>query len=98
MKHIKEYEEFINEKFDADYWEDYHNGTEADKIKITSMLAIQHDVEGAVEDWNDNNEMGKENEITPAIEKKVIKLVKDFYKAKGWYSFDIIDAMLAQES
>ena len=61
-------------------------------------MQIMQDVQAAVEDWNDNNEMGEENEVTPAGEKKVLKLAKEFVKAKGWISFDIIDAMIAQES
>ena len=42
--------------------------------------------------------MGEENEVSPAGEKKVLALAKKFYKAKGWISADVIDAMIAQES
>ena len=89
-------ESVVTEAFDANYWEDYQEG--AEKMKNPSGMQIMQDVQAAVEDWNDNNEMGEENEVTPAGEKKVLKLAKEFVKAKGWISFDIIDAMIAQES
>ena len=54
MKHIPTFEQFLNEGFDAKYWEDYHEGS----TKITSKSAVARAVEDAVEDWNDNNEEG----------------------------------------
>lgn len=86
----------VNEGFNAKYWEDYHE--KSSKINHPSDMQLQQEVEASVEEWNDNNEMGKENEVTPAGEKKVLKLAKEFVKAKGWISIDIIDAMIAQES
>jgi hypothetical protein len=62
-------ESATNEAFDANYWEDYHE--DAPKITNPSNIQIQQEVEAAVEEWNDNNEMGEENEVTPAGEKKV---------------------------
>lgn len=38
-----------------------------------------------------------ESVTNEATEKKVIKLAKEFVKAKGWISSDVIEAMLAQE-
>ncbi len=61
-------------------------------------MQLQQIVSGCVEDWNDNNENGAENEVTLAGEKKVLKLAKEFVKATGWISDDVIDAMIAQES
>ena len=89
-------ESVVTEAFDANYWEDYHEG--ATKSKNPGNFQLQQEVEGCVEDWNDNNENGKENEVTSAGEKKVLKLAKEFVKAKGWISNDVIDAMIAQES
>ena len=89
-------ESVVTEAFDANYWEDYQEG--AQKTKNPTGMQIIQDVQAAVEDWNDNNEVGPENEVTPAGEKKVLKLAKEFVKAKGYISFDIIDAMIAQES
>jgi hypothetical protein len=88
----------VNEGFDAKYWEDYHDSGESGKIKNPSDVQIQQEVEASVEEWNDNNEMGKENEVTSAGEKKVLALAKQFVKAKKYISSDIIDAMIAQES
>ena len=87
-------ESVTNEAFDANYWEDYHDKSP----KITSASKVEGAVEDGVWDWNDNNENGKENEVTPAGEKKVLKVAKDFFKAKGYICADIIDAMIAQES
>ena len=86
----------INEAIDTKYWEDYHEG--ASKIKNPGGMQLQQIVSGCVEDWNDNNENGADNEVTPAGEKKVLKLAKEFVKATGWISDDVIDAMIAQES
>jgi uncharacterized protein with PIN domain len=91
-------ESVVTEAFDANYWEDYHEGGESGKIKNPGNFQIQQEVEVCVEDWNDNNEDGADNEVTSAGEKKVLKLAKDFAKAKGWISSDVIDAMIAQES
>ena len=89
-------ESVVTEAFDANYWEDYHEN--APKITNPSGMQIQQEVEAAVEEWNDNNEMGDENEVTPAGEKKVLKLAKEFVKAKGYICQDVIGAMIAQES
>ena len=87
-------ESVTNEAFDANYWEDYHDKSP----KITSASKVKGAVEDGVWDWNDNNENGKENEVTPAGEKKVMNVANDFFKAKGYICADIIDAMIAQES
>lgn len=89
-------ESSITEAFDANYWEDYHK--DGSKMKNPTGMQIMQEVSGCVEDWNDNNEDGEDNEVTPAGEKKVLKLAKKFVKAKGYISSDIIDAMIAQES
>jgi hypothetical protein len=91
-------ESVVTEKFDANYWEDYHDSGESGKIENPTGTQLQQEVSGCVEDWNDNNEDGPDNEVTPAGEKKVLKLAKEFVKAKGYISSDIIDAMIAQES
>ena len=85
-------ESVTNEGFDANYWEDYHEKS----TKITSASKVARAVEDAVEDWNDNNEDGEDNEVTNGGEKKVLTLAHDFFKAKGWISSDVIEAMIAQ--
>ena len=87
-------ESVTNEAIDVKYWEDYHEKS----TKITSASKVTRAVEDEVEDWNDNNENGSENEVTSAGEKKVMNLARDFFKAAGWISSDIIQAMIAQES
>jgi hypothetical protein len=89
-------ESVTNEGFDAKYWEDYHEA--AGKIENPGSMQVQQEVSACVEEWNDNNENGEENEVTPNGEKKVLKLAKEFVKAKGWISSDVIEAMIAQES
>jgi len=91
-------ESVVTEGFDANYWEDYHDSGESGKTKNPTGMQVQQQVSGCVEDWNDNNEVGPENEVTSSGEKKVLKLAKEFVKAKGWISSDVIDAMIAQES
>ena len=86
----------VNEGFNASYWEGYHE--KSAKIQNPTDIQIQQEVEASVEEWNDNNEMGKENEVTPAGEKKVLALAKQFVKAKKYICSDVIDAMIAQES
>ena len=88
--------ESVNEGFNAKYWEDYHDRSK--KISHPNDVQISQEVSASVEEWNDNNENGKENEVTSAGEKKVLALAKQFVKAKGWISSDVIDAMIAQES
>lgn len=89
-------ESVVTEGFDANYWEDYHES--AGKIENPTGMQIQQEVSACVEEWNDNNENGEENEVTSNGEKKVLKLAKEFVKAKGWISSDVIEAMIAQES
>jgi hypothetical protein len=94
MKHAKLYEDFINESVNVKYWADYHEKS----TKITSVSKVARAVEDEVEEWNDNNENGKDNEVTSGDEKKVMNLAHDFFKAAGWISADVIQAMIAQES
>jgi hypothetical protein len=89
-------ESVVTEGFDANYWEDYHES--AGKIENPTGMQVQQEVSACVEEWNDNNENGEENEVTSNGEKKVLKLAKEFVKAKGWISSDVIEAMIAQES
>ena len=94
MKHAKLYEDFINESVNVKYWADYHEKS----TKITSVSKVARAVEDEVEEWNDNNENGKDNEVTSGDEKKVMNLAHDFFKAAGWISADVIQAMIAQEA
>jgi hypothetical protein len=89
----------VNEGIDVGYWTDYHDVKSRNPmIDRPSDKQVQSEVETCVEYWNEYNENGKENEVTPAGEKKVLKLAKEFAKAAGWISIDVIEAMIAQES
>lgn len=46
MKHIQTFESFLNESFDAKYWEGYHENSD----KVTSKSAVANAVEDAVND------------------------------------------------
>jgi hypothetical protein len=94
MKKVKLFEQFINESINIKYWADYHEKS----TKITSASKVNRAVEDEVEEWNLNNEDGKDNEVTNGDEKKVIKLAHDFFRAAGWISTDIIQAMISQEA
>lgn len=94
MKNIKGFEDFINESVNVKYWADYHEKS----TKITSTSKVARAVEDEVEEWNLNNEDGKDNEVTNKDEKKVMNLAHDFFKAAGWISADVIQAMIAQEA
>lgn len=94
MKKVKLFEDFINESVNVKYWADYHEKSK----KITSVSKVSRAVEDEVEEWNLNNEDGKDNEVTNGDEKKVMNLAHDFFKAAGWISTDVIQAMIAQES
>lgn len=94
MKTVKGFEDFINESVNVKYWADYHEKS----TKITSTSKVARAVEDEVEEWNLNNEDGKDNEVTNKDEKKVMNLAHDFFKAAGWISTDVIQAMIAQEA
>jgi hypothetical protein len=94
MKTVKRFEDFINESVNVKYWADYHEKS----TKITSTSKVARAVEDEVEEWNLNNEDGKDNEVTNKDEKKVMNLAHDFFKAAGWISADVIQAMIAQEA
>jgi hypothetical protein len=79
-----------------DYWEDYQN--DSPKLTKANLSSVEDEVNERIEDWNDNNEMGIENEVSARGAKKVLQLAEEFFKAKGYISADIIDAMISQES
>lgn len=95
----------LNESIDVKYWADYH--TNKGKIfidaskpggSVTSgfLSKVANAVEDEVRQWNSNNRDGKTNEIGKEDEKRVMNLALDFFKAAGWISTDIIQAMIAQ--
>ena len=99
--HIPTFESFINESIDVKYWADYNDDTSMGQSKKEHAIK-QKDFDKtwklAIQDWNDNNEAGEENEITPAQAKQVEKIAKEFFKKTGYISVNIAQAMLSQES
>jgi hypothetical protein len=93
-------ESYTNESIDVDYWADYNTDTsgQADPSFADKSKNFAATFKLAVDDWNDNNEMGEENEITPAMAKKVEKIAKEFFKKTGWISVNVAGAMISQES
>ena len=93
-------ESVTNEGIDVEYWADYNTDTsgQADKSFADKSTNFDSTWKLAVSDWNDNNDMGEENEITPAMAKKVEKIAKEFFKKAGWISVNVAGAMIAQES
>ena len=93
-------ESVSNESIDVKYWSDYNTDTSGQGNKDFEDKSTDFDStwETAVNDWNDNNEMGEENELTPAMAKKVEKIAKEFFKKAGWISVNVAGAMISQES
>ena len=93
-------ESVTNEGIDVEYWSDYNTDTtgRGDSKFAEKSKDFEKTWKAAVKDWNDNNEMGEENEITPAMAKKVEKTAKEFFKNTGWISVNVAGAMIAQES
>jgi hypothetical protein len=79
-----------------DYWEDYQN--DSPKLTKANLSSVEDEVDERIEEWNENNELGQENEVSARGAKKVLQLAENFFKAKGYISADIIDAMISQES
>lgn len=95
----------IDESIDVKYWADYHTNKGNTFIdasipgrSVTSgfLSKVADAVEDEVRQWNSNNRDGKTNEIGKEDEKRVMNLALDFFKAAGWISTDIIQAMIAQ--
>ena len=93
-------ESVSNEAIDTKYWADYNTDTsgQADPSFADKSTNFAATFKLAVDDWNDNNENGEENEVTPAMAKKVEKIAKEFFKKEGWISVNVAGAMIAQES
>jgi len=83
----------VNEAIDVKYWSGYHE--DADKFENWQKDVAPAAVRDRIVNFNNETEFDKVNN---AGEKKVKKLADEFFKAAGWISDDIIDAMISQES
>ena len=99
MKHIKLYEEFVNEAIDTKYWSGYNTDTsgQGDKKFADKSKNFDDTFDYAVEAWN-NEADGPENKIKGSAINKIQKLAKEFFKKEGWISVNVVQAMIMQES
>jgi hypothetical protein len=88
------------ETFDADYWEGYNEegvGTMGmDTTRKLYVVDIKELVQGVIDDFNDDNEMG--DVVTPKDFQHIYYLANKFYNKKGYISKSIVYTMLIQES
>ena len=97
MKNIK-LKSLLKEAQGVSYWKQYHNGGNTLKSELSkgSIKNLQDLVDARVEDWNDNNEDGKSNEVSKSRAKQIFKTAQEFFRSAGWISQDIVDAMIMQ--
>jgi predicted DNA binding CopG/RHH family protein len=83
-------------KIDTKYWADY-NDTPGPNWQSEKSKSLDKTVSVAVAAWNDEAE-DEENSIDDSQIKKITKLAKEFFKKEGWISFNVVQAMIMQES
>lgn len=98
MKHIKTYENFLNEAQGLDYWKDYEVDTsgQADakmSKKCTSQSEVLKCIDFTIMDWNDESDSGP---ISKSAEEQIGKLAFEFYKKFGYINGNIVGAMISQ--
>jgi hypothetical protein len=100
MKHVKLFEDYVNESIDTKYWADYNKDTsgQSDPSFATKMKIFDITFEEAVETWNNDVADGKENQIDSDQADKIERLAKEFFKKEKWISVNVIHAMIAQEA
>lgn len=96
MKHIHTFESFINEAMNTKYWADYNN-TPGPKMHSEKSKDFENTFNTAVDSWNDEAE-GAENKIKGAQIEKIKKMAMEFFKIEKWISFNVVQAMIMQES
>lgn len=99
MKHIKLYEEFLNEKIDAKYWAGYNKDTSGQGQKKHEVKSkdFEDTFEDAVVYWNQEAD-GSENLTKDVQIQKVRKMAEEFFKKEGYISVNIVQAMIAQSA
>ena len=101
MKNLQTFEEFINESLnenskDAKYWMGY-NDIPGPKWQSEKSKDFEGALSIAIDSWNDEAE-GPENRIKGAQIKKIEKMAMEFFKKEKFITFNIIQAMIMQES
>ena len=90
-------ESVTNEAIDTKYWMDYNDSEHGPKWQADKSKNFDDTFETAIDSWNDEAD-GEENQIDDAQSRNIEKLAKEFFKKEKWISFNIIQAMIAQES
>ena len=89
-------ESIVNEKLDTKYWIGY-NDAQGPKWQSEKSTDFEDTFNTAVDGWNDEAE-GPENKIKGAQIKNIKKLAEEFFKKEKFITFNIIQAMIMQES
>jgi hypothetical protein len=99
MKHVKTFENFLNEAIDTKYWLDYNKDTSGQMPKEHMIMSKDFDdtFSLAVSDWNAEADSAAER-IKGDQVKKIEKMAMEFFKKEKQISVAIIHAMIAQES
>jgi hypothetical protein len=99
MKHIKEFESFISEAIDTEYWATYNTDTTINVNKKFAEKSKNFDktFKEAVSNWNSEAE-DEENKLPSGQEPMIKKLANEFFKKEGWISINVIQAMISQET
>jgi hypothetical protein len=101
MKHIKTFENFLNEGNNLEYWKDYEvdtsiqGGPKEMSDKCTTMSTALKCIDNAIDLWNEETEG---DELTKGDEKWIGELAIQFFKKFGYINGNIVSAMIAQES
>lgn len=99
MKHIKEFDSFISEAIDTEYWATYNTDTTINVNKKFAEKSNNFDktFKEAVSNWNaEAND--EENKLPPAQAPGIKKLANEYFKKEGWISINIIQAMISQKT
>jgi len=106
MKHIKTFENFLNEGMqDLSYWKDYEVDTSpqagmnkwmADKCK--TMPEVLKCIDKSIDAWNAEAEADGGDRVSKPSEKHIGDLAIQFYKKFGYINGNIVSAMIMQET
>ena len=89
--------EEVNEKaMDTKYWIGY-NDAQGPKWQSEKSTNFEDTFNTAIDGWNDEAE-GPENQIKGSQIKNIKKLAEEFFKKEKFITFNIIQAMIMQES
>lgn len=103
MKHIKTYENFLNEAQGLDYWKDYEVDTSIQggpawmSDKCTDMSTVIKCIDKSITAWNAEADTPNDK-VSKSAEKHIGDLAIQFYKKFGYINGNIVSAMIMQES